>query len=115
MLRPPVEPNQYTAIRYAERLADAGALASIGTVGDSYDNAMAESAIGLYKNECVKIDGPFRTIEELELATLSWVHWFNNYRLHSSIGYLTPIEKEQQYYHEMNPQRQPQPGQFALH
>jgi putative transposase len=61
--------SQYTAIRYAERVADVGALASIGTVGDSYDNAMAESVVGLYKNECVKIDGPFRTVEELELAT----------------------------------------------
>ena len=70
--------SQYTAIRYAERLADAGALASIGTVGDSYDNAMAESVIGLYKTECVHRDGPFRTVDDLELATLSWVHWFND-------------------------------------
>lgn len=77
---------QYTAIRYAERVADAGAVASIGTVGDSYDNAMAESVVGLYKNECVKIDGPFKTVDELELATLDWVHWFNDNRLHSSIG-----------------------------
>lgn len=107
--------SQYTAIRYAERLTDAGALASIGTVGDSYDNALAESIIGLYKNECVKIDGPFRTIDELELATLSWVHWFNTHRLHSSIEYLTPIEKEQQYYRENNPRTHPQPGQLALH
>ena len=66
--------SQYTAIRYAERLADVGAIASIGTVGDSYDNALAESVVGLYKTECVKIDGPFRTPDELELATLSWVH-----------------------------------------
>ncbi|NHB85736.1 IS3 family transposase [Tessaracoccus sp. HDW20] len=94
---------QYTAIRYAERLADVGAIASIGTVGDSYDNALAESVVGLYKTECVKIDGPFRTADELELATLSWVHWFNENRLHSSIGYLTPIEKENEYYRENNP------------
>lgn len=106
---------QYTSIRYAERLAEAGAIASIGTVGDSYDNAMAESVVGLYKTECVKIDGPFRTIDELELATLSWVHWFNQNRLHSSIGYLTPIEMENQYYREMNPQSQPVPGELALH
>lgn len=90
--------SQYTAIRYADRLAEAGALASIGTVGDSYDNAMAESVIGLYKLECVRLDGPFRTVEDLELATLSWVHWFNHDRLHSSIGYKTPIEAEQEYY-----------------
>lgn len=106
--------SQYTAIRYAERVADAGALASIGTVGDSYDNAMAESIVGLYKNECVKIDGPFRTVEELELATLDWVHWFNENRLHSSIGYLTPIEIEE-HYREMNPQPQPRSGELALH
>jgi putative transposase len=106
--------SQYTAIRYAERVADAGALASIGTVGDSYDNAMAESIVGLYKNECVKIDGPFRTVEELELATLDWVHWFNENRLHSSIGYLTPIEIEE-HYREMNTQPQPRSGELALH
>ncbi len=106
---------QYTAIRYADRLADAGAIASIGTVGDSYDNALAESVVGLYKNECVKIDGPFRGVDDLELATLSWVHWFNENRLHSSIGYLTPIEMENQYYREINPQRQPTLGEPALH
>ena len=106
---------QYTAIRYAERLADVGAIASIGTVGDSYDNALAESVVGLYKTECVKIDGPFRSVDELELATLSWVHWFNENRLHSSIGYLTPIEKENQYYREMNDQNHPVLGEPALH
>ena len=95
---PPVESGQYTALRYSERPADVGALASIGSVGDSYDNAMAESVVGLYKNECVKIDGPFRTVDELELATLSWVHWFNENRLHSSIDYQTPLEAEQEYY-----------------
>jgi putative transposase len=107
--------SQYTAIRYAERLADAGAIASIGTVGDSYDNALAESVIGLYKNECVKIDGPFRTVDELELATLSWVHWFNEHRLHSSIGYLTPLEAEQQYYRHNNPRQRELSGEPALH
>ena len=78
--------SQYTAIRYAERLADVGAIASIGTVGDSFDNALAETVIGLYKTECVKIDGPFRTIDELELATLSWVHWFNHDRLSQGVA-----------------------------
>lgn len=107
--------SQYTSIRYSERLADAGAIASIGTVGDSYDNALAESVIGLYKNECVKHDGPFRTADDLELATLAWVHWFNHQRLHSSIGYLTPIEFEDEYYRQINPQQQPLPGELALH
>ncbi len=107
--------SQYTALRYTDRLAEVGAIASIGTVGDSYDNALAESVVGLYKTECVKIDGPFRSVDDLELATLSWVHWFNENRLHSSIGYLTPIEKENEYYREMNPQHQPALGEPALH
>lgn len=107
--------SQYTAIRYAERLAAAGAIASIGTVGDSYDNALAETVVGLYKNECVKVDGPFRTVDELELATLSWVHWFNENRLHSAIRYLTPVEAENAYYRENPSRQQPLPGQLALH
>jgi putative transposase len=90
VLHPPVESGQYTAIRSADRLAEAGAIASIGSVGDSYDNAMVESVIGLYKTECVRLDGPFRTLDELELATLSWVHYFNEHRLHSAIGYVPP-------------------------
>ena len=106
---------QYTALRYADRLADIGALASIGSVGDSFDNALAETVVGLYKNECVKIDGPFRTVDELELATLSWVHWFNHKRLHSSIGYLTPVEAEQEYYRPTTPRQQPLPGEPALY
>jgi putative transposase len=106
---------QYTSIRYSERLADIGALASIGTVGDSYDNALAETVVGLYKNECVKIDGPFCTVDELELATLSWVHWFNENRLHSAIGDIPPIEFGPLYYREINPRQQPLPGELALH
>lgn len=99
---------------YSERLADVGAIASIGTVGDSFDNALAETVVGLYKTECVKIHGPFRTSDDIELATLSWVHWFNENRLHSSINYVTPIEKENQYYGENSPQRQPALGECAL-
>lgn len=106
---------QYVAIRYHERLLEAGAIASIGTVGDSYDNAMAETIIGLYKTECVKHDGPFRTVEDLELATLAWVHWWNHQRLHSAIDYLTPIEFEATYYREHQPRQQPQPGELAVH
>ncbi len=107
--------SQYTAIRYADRLADAGALASIGTVGDSYDNAMAESIIGLYKTECVRRDGPFRTVDDLELATLSWVHWFNTNRLHTALGYLPPAEYEEQYYRRNTPAQHPLSGEPALH
>jgi transposase InsO family protein len=107
--------SQYVAFRYTERLTAAGAVASIGTVGDSYDNALAESVIGLYKNECVKHDGPFRTVDDLELGTLSWVHWFNHQRLHSSIGYLTPIEFEKEYYRQNTSRQQPLTGELALH
>jgi putative transposase len=76
---------------------------------------VAESVVGLYKNECVKIDGPLPSADDLELATLSWVHCFNENRLHSSIGYLTPIEKESEHYRENNSRRQPSPGESALH
>lgn len=90
--------SQYTAVRYAARLAEAGALASIGTVGDSYDNSQAESVIGLYKTECTRPEGPWRGVDDLELATASWVAWFNTHRLHSSIGNVPPIEYEAEYY-----------------
>lgn len=107
--------RQYTALRYTDRLAEVGAIASIGTVGDSYDNALAESTIGLYKTECVRVDGPFRTVDELELATLSWVHWFNENRLHSSIGYRTPIQAEQEYYRQVNTPQHALSGEPSLH
>lgn len=107
--------SQYTSIRYSTRLVDAGAVASIGTVGDSYDNAQAESLIGLYKLECVRQDGPWRGVDDLELATLGWVHWFNHTRLHSSVGHRPPIEVERDYYRQINPQPQPRPGELASH
>ena len=87
--------SQYTSIRYTNRLDDAGAVASIGTVGDSYDNAQAESLIGLYKTEMVRPDGPWRGVGDLELATLGWVHWFNTTRLHGALAHVPPIEYEQ--------------------
>ena len=98
MLRRPLEPKQYTSIRYANRLLDAGAVASIGTVGDSYDNAQAETLIGLYKTELVRHEGPWRGVDALELATLNWVDWFNTVRLHGSIGYVPPLEYEDRYH-----------------
>jgi putative transposase len=107
--------SQYTSIRYAERLADAGALASIGTVGDSYDNALAESVIGLYKTECVRHEGPWRGVDDLELATLSWVHWFNETRLHSAIGDIPPIEFENNHYRRNTSPQQPLLGQPTRH
>jgi putative transposase len=107
--------SQYTSIRYSQRLTEAGAVASIGTVGDSYDNAQAESLIGLYKLECVRRDGPWRGVDDLELATLSWVHWFNHQRLHSKIGYVPPVEHEDEYHRQNRPAPQPLPGELALH
>lgn len=95
--------SQYTSIRYAQRLTDAGALASIGTVGDSYDNAMAESVIGLYKAECVRHEGPWRGVDDLELATLNWVSWFNQIRLHSSLGHVPPLEYEAAHHGQHHP------------
>lgn len=107
--------SQYTAIRYSNRLSDAGAVASIGSVGDSFDNAMAESVIGLYKTECVRLDGPWRTVEDLELGTLSWVHWFNTVRLHSSIGYEPPAAFEAAYYLHNPSRQQPLSGEPSRH
>jgi putative transposase len=96
--------SQYTAIKYQARLLDAGAVASIGTVADSYDNAQAETLIGLYKVECVRHDGPIRGLDDLELATCNWVHWYNTHRLHGSLGYVPPIEYENEYYRQINDQ-----------
>ncbi len=96
--------GQYTSIAYTERLADIGAAPSIGTIGDSFDNAMAETTIGLYKTELHRNPaalamngGPWRTLDDLEVATSRWVHWFNSERLHSELGDRTPEEVEEQY------------------
>ena len=90
---------QYLSIRYSERLADAGAVSSVGSRGDSYDNAMAESVNGLFKTELIRNErfGPWRTVEDVELATLRWVDWWNTRRLHSAIGHVPPAEFEAQW------------------
>jgi putative transposase len=85
---------QYLAIRYTERLGAEGAVSSVGSVGDSYDNALAESVIGLYKSELITARGPWRTVEDVELATLAWVHWFNHDRLLWPIDGVPPAEFE---------------------
>ena len=90
--------SQYLCIRYTERLAEAGIEPSVGSRGDSYDNAMAESVIGLFKTEVIHHQGPWRGLEDVELATLEWVWWFNQHRLLEPIGYLPPAEYEQVYY-----------------
>ena len=89
---------QYLSIRYTERLAEVGAASSVGSRGDSYDNALAESVFGLYKSELITLQGPWRTVEDVELATLSWVHWWNTARLHTAIGDVPPAEFEATYY-----------------
>ena len=86
---------QYLSILYTERLAAAGAVTSVGSRGDSYDNAMAESIIGLYKAELITMNGPWRSVEDVELATLGWVHWWNTSRLLEPIGDVPPVEFEQ--------------------
>ena len=91
--------GQYLAIRYTERLAEAGAIASVGSRGDSYDNALAETVNGLFKAELIRRQGPWRTPDQVELATLAWVDWWNQHRLHGAIGDVPPAEYEDAYYH----------------
>ncbi|WP_261937095.1 IS3 family transposase [Sphingomonas bisphenolicum] len=90
--------SQYVSIRYSERLAEAGIEPSVGSVGDSYDNALAETINGLYKAEVIHRRGPWRSFEAVEYATLEWVDWFNNRRLLEPIGNIPPAEAEAQYY-----------------
>ncbi|MGH6914185.1 MAG: IS3 family transposase, partial [Geminicoccales bacterium] len=89
---------QYVSIKYSERLAEAGIEPSVGSVGDSYDNAVAETVIGLYKTEVIHRRGPWRSVEAVEFATLEWVDWFNNRRLLEPIGNIPPAEAEARYY-----------------
>jgi putative transposase len=91
---------QYLAIRYTERLADTGAVNSVGSKGDSYDNALAETIIGLYKAELVRNRGPWRGLDGLEYATLEWVDWFNYRRLFEAHGHIPPAEYEENYYRQ---------------
>jgi len=90
--------SQYTAIRYTERLAEAGIAASVGSVGSSYDNALAESINGLYKTELIKPRGPWRTHDAVEIATAEWVDWFNHRRLYEYCGDIPPADLETAYY-----------------
>ncbi len=89
---------QYLAIRYTDRLAEAGIEPSVGSVGDSYDNALAESVIGLFKTEVIRRRGPWRNLDDVEFAVLEWVHWFNTTRLFEPIGHVPPAEFEDNYY-----------------
>ena len=93
--------TQYVSIRYTERLAEAGIERSVGSRGDSYDNALAETINGLYKTELIHRPAPWKTWESVELATLEWVHWFNHIRLLEPIGYVPPAEAEANYWRQL--------------
>jgi len=92
--------SQYLAIRYTERLAEAGAVSSVGSKGDSYDNALAETVHGLYKTELIYLRGPWRGVDHVELQTALWVDWWNNRRLHSACDMVPPAEFEKTYYRD---------------
>lgn len=94
--------SQYLSTCYTERLAEAGAIPSVGSVGDSYDNALAETIIGLYKTEAIYHQGPWRHLEAVEFATLEWVDWFNHRRLLEPIGNIPPAGLESAYYRQLN-------------
>jgi hypothetical protein len=105
VLRRPLEPKQHPAIRYTQRLADADAVTSVGSRGDSFDNALAETINGLYKTELIRRQGPWRTADQVELATLAWVDWFNHRRLLEPIGRVPPAEFEAAYHQREDPSR----------
>jgi putative transposase len=107
--------SQYTSIRYTERLAEADAKPSIGSVGDSYDNAMAESIIGLFKTEVIRRLGPWRSLDEVEIATLEWVDWYNNRRLFEALGHTPPAEAEANHYLTTEPSKSPKMSEPSLH
>ena len=94
--------SQYLSIKYTERLAEAGIDTSVGSVGDSYDNTLAESIIGLFKTEVINFLGPWKSMAQVEWETLKWVAWYNEERLHSAIGYITPNEAEDAFYAALN-------------
>ena len=94
--------SQYVSIRYTDRLAEAGIEPSVGSVGDAYDNALAETINGLYKTEVIRRRSSWKTAEEVELETLKWVDWFNNRRLLEPIGHIPPAEAEHNYYAMMD-------------
>jgi putative transposase len=107
VLLPPVESGQYLSVRYSDRLADNSIVASVGSKGDSYDNALVESFNGLYKWELIYKQGPWRGLDDVEFATLTYVDWFNHRRLHGEIepgpGFTTPAAFEAAHYSQIVP------------
>jgi putative transposase len=106
---------QYLSVRYTDRLDAAGALGSVGSKGDSYDNAAAESLIGLFKTELIRRRGPWKGLDDVELATLEYVDWFNHRRLHSVCGDIPPVELEDQPYRSIAALSPEVPAQPSLH
>ena len=100
-MRRPLEPKRYVAIRYTERLLEAGIEPSVGSVEDSYDNALAETINGLFKTEVIRRRGPWRNMEAVEFATPEWADWYNNRRLLEPIGNIPPAEAEARYYAQL--------------
>lgn len=103
--------SNYVSLVYTDRILELGATPSVGSVGDSYDNALAETVNGLYKTELIRRRGPWRTIEQVELATLEWVWWWNNQRLHAELDYRTPAEIEAAHYADLE---SPEPTPVSL-
>ena len=106
---------QYLSMRYSERLTTAGVTASVGSKGDSFDNAAAESLNGLYKTELIRRQGPWRSLDDVELATLEWVDWYNNRRLHSACNDVPPAEHEQRHYRQITEKTDAISAQPSLH
>ncbi|MCI0543670.1 MAG: IS3 family transposase [Actinobacteria bacterium] len=107
--------SQFTSIAYTGRLADIGAMPSVGSIGDPIDNAIAESTIGLYKTELIRRQGPWKTIDDVELATLEYIDWFNHRRIHGEIGDVPPIEKETNYYRQSASLTETETKEASLH
>jgi putative transposase len=104
VLQRPLEPRQYLALRYTQRLAEAGAVASVGSTGDSYDNALAEAFNSLFKAELIRNKGRWKNIDDLEIAVAEYIDWFNHRRLHGEIGTIPPVEYEtEDYRHQDEP------------
>jgi putative transposase len=102
VLQRPVESRQYVAVRYTQRLAQAGAVASVGSTGDSYDNALAEAFNSLFKAELIRNKGPWKGIDDLEIAVAEYIDWFNHRRLHGEIGLIPPAEHEDNFHRHNN-------------
>jgi putative transposase len=122
VLRQPFESTQYTSIAFTTRLLESGVDASVGSVGDAYDNALAETTVGLYKTEWINRRGPWRNLDHVEIATLEWVDWYNHRRPHQAIDDFTPVAVEDLHYAHTTPSprsgtQQPEcpdnPGRFT--